>query len=233
VNGADTLAPVRIGSACFDLVDGNCSAIRPIQMRLKSAHSEALADLLPLLLCGEESAVLAFGLYSQSASLGMSAQRDFLGVQADEARHAHWLQRLRVSLPTPRPDSRLRRQLQRFYMRINGPDFASHLAQVAALDSAVCMILGVMRQRRCPIRSDRTISGLFARIHRDEARHVVIARQHAQGLRTACELRELAAETRRQLTGLLAERAAAFESLEICPERLFDRLRSLPTRLFE
>ena len=36
------------------------AAIEAPPLRLSASHSEALSELLPLLLCGEESAVLAF-----------------------------------------------------------------------------------------------------------------------------------------------------------------------------
>jgi hypothetical protein len=206
--------------------------VRPISVRLKDRHSEALAELLPMLLCGEESAVLAFGSYTQSALLGPTACREFHGVQTDEARHAVWLQRLRMTLPPPRPDSRLRMQLRGFYARMIEPDFGAHLAHIAALDSAVCSILGALRQRRGPISSDRVVSRLLGCIHRDEARHVTIVRRYARLLRNADDLHDLAGATRRQLTQILAERAGAFELLGVCPDSLFDRLHEVPRSLF-
>jgi hypothetical protein len=203
-----------------------------MSVRLSTRHSEALAELLPLLLCGEESAVLTFGLHAQSASLAPAARLEFRGIQIDEARHAKWLQLLRVTLPPPRLDSRLRMQLRHFYVRMGDPDLGGHLARIAALDSAVCSILGALRERRGPISSDPVTSGLLGSIHRDEARHVTIARCHARRLREAPVLHDLAVATRRQLTRILVERGDAFELLGICPDRLFDRLLRVPRSLF-
>jgi hypothetical protein len=42
----------------------------------------------------------------------------------------------------------------------------------------------------------------------------------------------VAADTRNQLAAMLSERAGAFESLGICPDRLFHRVRSIPRNLF-
>jgi hypothetical protein len=118
-----------------------------MSVRLSARHSEALAELLPLLLCGEESAVLTFGLHAQSASLAPAARLEFRGIQIDEARHAKWLQLLRVTLPPPRPDSRLRVQLRHFYVRMGDPDLGGHLARIAAQRGDAFELLGICPDR--------------------------------------------------------------------------------------
>ena len=204
----------------------------PLPVRLDARHSEALSELLPLLLCGEESAVLSFDRYANSVPLGASGRRDFQGIQADEAVHARCLQRLRASLPAPRSDGHQRARLRRFYARLSDLDFGDHLARIAALDSAVCLILGALRQQRGPIAKDAAVGRLFERIHEDEARHVTIARRYTAVLGNPHDLYSVAADTRDQLAAMLSERAGAFESLGICPDRLFHRVRSIPRNLF-
>jgi hypothetical protein len=163
---------------------------------------------------------------------GASGRRDFRLIQADEASHARCLQRLRASLPALRPDARQRARLRRFYARLSDPDLGDHLARIAALDSAVCLILGALRHQRGPIAKDAAVGRLFERIHQDEARHVAIARRYAAVLGMPQDLYSVATDTRDQLAAMLAERAGAFESLGICPDRLFHRVRSIPRNLF-
>lgn len=218
--------------ACFGMPVPLRAAEPPLPVRLSARHSEALSELLPLLLCGEESAVLSFARYANSVPLGMSGRRDFQGIQADEAVHARCLQRLRASLPAPRADARQRTRLRRFYARLSDLDFGDHMARIAALDSAVCLILGALRQQRGHIAKDSAVGRLFERIHQDEARHVTIARRYAALLGRPHDLYSVAADTRDQLATMLSERAGAFESLGICPDRLCHRVRSIPRNLF-
>ena len=223
---------VLMEPACFGMAVPFSASERPLPVRLSARHSEALSELVPLLLCGEESAVLSFARYANSVPLGASGRRDFQGIRADETVHARCLQRLRASLPTPSSDARRRASLRRFYARLSDLDFGDHLARIAALDSAVCLILGALRQPRGPIAKDAAVRRLFERIHEDEARHVTIARRYAVSLGKPQDLYHVAADTRDQLAAMLSERAGAFESLGICADRLFHRVRTIPRNLF-
>lgn len=228
----DPIASAQIVPVCFAVADAHGAPLDPMAVRLGSAHSEALSEVLPLLVCGEESAVLAFADYSQSPMLDRSARGEFSSICADEARHARALQDLRASLPAPTSDAPQRRALRRFYTLLRDSDLGRHLARIVALDSAACVILGALRQRNRPLGADRSVAQLFGSIHRDEARHVAIAHRQAMRFGRGPELRSVAAETRKQLVALLSRRAHAFESLELCPDRLADRLARLPRRLF-
>jgi hypothetical protein len=200
---------------------------------LSTAHSEGLAELLPVLLCGEESAVLTFGLYSQSDLFPDAARRDFERIESDEARHAQWLQGLRLLLPTPRPDPLLLRLIRRFYLHIRSPHLDCHFAQVAVLDTAACVILSEICRRDRPISSDPAIVELLGRIRRDEAYHVSIARQQMRTLAPSHGLEDFVAQTRCELIEILSQRADALEVLEVCPDSLFRRLRQTPRRLID
>lgn len=106
---------LRVEPACFG-TPVRLEAVEPsLQIRLGARHSEALAELVPLLLCGEESAVLSFARYGSSVVLGASGRHDFQLLQADEVLHARYLQSLRGSLPVPRSDARQRARLRRFW----------------------------------------------------------------------------------------------------------------------
>jgi hypothetical protein len=223
---------LRVEPACFGTPVRREPAQPPLPVRLGARHSEALAELVPLLLCGEESAVLSFARYGSSVVLGASGRRDFQLLQADEALHARYLQSLRGSLPVPRSDARQRARLRRFYSRLSDFNFGDHLARIAALDSAVCFILGALRQRRGPIAKDAAVGRLFQRIHEDEARHVTIACRYAGIFGEPQDLYSVATDTRDQLAAMLSERAGAFESLGVCADRLLHRVRSFPRNLF-
>jgi hypothetical protein len=222
-------SPVR--HACF-AVTGARSRPMTMKVQLGTRHCEALAELLPVLLCGEESAVLTFGGYVGSAQLQVAARREFCAIQSDEERHTTWLQRLKLALPAARSDPGLLRQVRRFFAAVREPQLGPHLARIAALDSAACVVLGALRRRGSAIRTDRTLANMFAQIHQDEVRHVAIAHHYARLLCDAADLRSLAADTRAGLTSLLARRADALEQLEVCPDALLQRLMKLPRKLF-
>lgn len=203
-----------------------------VRLELTNPHSQALGELLPLLLCGEESAVLAFAHHAQSEKWRPQARQDFARIESDEARHTRWLQRLRASLPRPRADIQTYRGVKQFFICLSSPDFGIHLGHIAALDSAVCLILGRLRRTRA-CASDAWVKTVFELIHRDEARHVAIARHYAGELCSTRGLTACATEMRERLTTLLASHAEAFETLEVCPDDLFRQLRTPPQRLFK
>jgi hypothetical protein len=228
---ADTASSRQAGPSCFGEGARCALPVEPMRLELTAPHSRALCELLPLLLCGEESAVLAFARHSQLEKWGPRARRDFISIEIEEERHTCWLQRLRASLPTPHRDSQLRRRVKQFFLRQSSPNPGIHLGHIAALDSAVCLILGRLRRTDACV-SDTRVAHIFERIHRDEARHVAIARHYAGELCSAHDLFECATETREQLTDLMSARAEALDTLKVCPDTLFRQLRRPPRRLF-
>ena len=222
----------RVKPACFSLSDTRELWVTTLNVRIAARHAEALAELLPLVLCGEESAALAFGHYAGSTALHAAARKELDHIRSDEERHARWLQRLKLGLPAPRQDAWLAQQLRRFYSGMCEPEPGRHLARIAALDSAVCTLLGVLRRRHGPIAADAALSCLFAHIHRDEARHAAVASRHAGRIANGTDLRGIAFQTRASLTQLLAKRADALEQLGLCPDTMMRRLGSVPRRLF-
>lgn len=229
---ADTARPLQVGATCCGEAHPSDPLGSPMTLALTKPHSRALSELLPLLLCGEESAVLAFAHHAQSQKWGQRPRQDFARIESDEARHARWLRCLRACLPRARTDIQPSRKLKHFFLRLSSPDFGIHLGNIAALDSAVCLILGRLRRTRA-CASDARVRTIFELIHRDEARHVAIARHYAGELCSTRGLMACATETRERLTTLLGSHADAFDTLEVCPDDLFRQLRTPPQRLFK
>jgi hypothetical protein len=218
---------------CFASCNQGNGAAPVIPIQLNARHGDALAALLPVLICGEESASLAFAQLTRAPALSMQAHRQLAGIERDEARHERLLLQLRASLPQPPVDAALLRALRRFFLRLREADIGRHFARIAALDSAVCTLLGSLRSRNSPLASAPILANLFARIHRDEVQHVLVARSHAGSLIGAAKAHTIAIDTRHQLVELLLHRADALEQiLGVDPDRLFARLRQPPRALF-
>jgi hypothetical protein len=216
---------VRLSPACFQLSSTDTTESRIEGVRLSAGSAGALAELLQVLSCGEESAALTFdhlGNFWHERSL----RSTLAGIAADEREHQVLLAGLRASLPQPQEDPSLEAIMRRFFMRLADRDVLVHFVRIVAIDSAVCQILGALRGRGKPLTSDVRVGSILQRIHQDEARHVAIASRCAAPLLKSVRGREIAAEAREQLTQLLRLRADSLDSLLVDPDRLFARLRA-------
>jgi hypothetical protein len=220
------------GPVCFRLPIGESapSSGPGLALRLRDVHQEALADLLQILACGEESAVLAFKSLSRSRP-STAAQQALTQVASEELIHERLLRGLRSALPTPTPDPELRRTLRHFYRGVECDDAGFHFANIAALDSAVCVILTALLAPGRVLVREPAVAGLFARIRRDEARHVRLSREFVPRLVGADAALAMARRTRLRLVELLARRTDAIAALEVDPAPLFRRLSTLPAGL--
>jgi rubrerythrin len=162
----------------------------------------ALADALPFLRCGEESAVHAFGRRLARHHAGGEGQA-LAAIAADEVRHAAWLEALAAQLPAPPavPDAEA---MSAFFRGLLTRDPALHFARIAALDLAVCALLQpLVASGTCMVAAPRVHAGLRA-IRSDEARHVRVARRCARALGWQPEAqRRLDLALREQLAALL------------------------------
>jgi hypothetical protein len=217
---------------CFRLADAGPAASLPGPLRLGDAQAEALSELLQVFACGEESASLAFARLGDSP-LEDAACRALARVAGEELIHEGLLRALRGALPAPPPDKELRRVLHRFYHGIAQADIGLHLASIAALDSAVCLILAELLKPDRVLAQEPAVNAIFRRIHRDEAGHVRLSRRIAAGLVQGDVIGAVAETARLGLVGVLARRGAAFETLGIDAERLFTRIGRVPNRLFQ
>ena len=139
---------------CFRLPDAGPPASPSGPFRLADTQAEALSDLLQVFACGEESAALAFAHFGVSP-IEDAARRGLARVAKEELVHERLLRGLRNALPAPAPDRELRRALLRFYYGIAQADIGLHLASIAALDSAVCVILAALLEPDRPNRESR------------------------------------------------------------------------------
>jgi len=221
------------GPACFAFGRRVARAPRPVSgVRLTDGAAEALAELLPLLLCGEESAVLAFGARAARDSLDAAACARLERIRREEVVHGLLLQRLQTALPATVLEPSLRTRMRRFFIMLTDRDPGRYFARIAGLDSAVCIVLGALRGRRSPLGGDAAVAATFARIHRDEARHVDAARGIALAYAPASRGLDAAVETRRHLVELLRARGGAFERLGVDADLLFERLGTVSRGIF-
>lgn len=191
--------------------------------RLNHRQQEAVARLMPMLLCGEQSAQFVFN--GHAAQLrpgeGIDVQQALRRIEAEEAVHEIALQTLASTLPPPDDLHRLKRRAQRFYTGLGqGVTLAEHFARIESLDAGVCRIMQALEQGdwvRAP-----ALPLMFEAIKRDEARHVGISRRHAVDLgidqRTRERQRRLIAD---KLVAYLGTEAASFEPLGVDADRLF------------
>ena len=217
---------------CFRLADAVPAASFPEQLRLGDAQAEALSELLQVFACGEESASLAFARLG-GWPIEDAARRALARVAGEELIHEQLLRGLRDALPAPAPDRELRRALIRFYHGIAQADIGLHLASIAALDSAVCLILAALLEPARVLAQEPAVHMIFRRIHRDEARHVRLSRRIAGELVQGDVIGAVAENARLGLVGVLARRGAAFDILGVNAERLFARVGSVPNGLFQ
>ncbi len=196
-------------------------------VRLSADSASALAELLQVLGCGEESAALTFDHLGRSCQ-ERSLRSALTGIAADEREHQRLLAGLSAALPQPRKDSSLEATMRRFFMRLADRDVHIHCVRIVAIDSAVCQILGALRRRGTPIHADLRVRSILERIHQDEARHVAIASGCATPLLNSARGRGIAADARVRLTEVLRLRASSLDSLSVDPDQLFARLRALP-----
>jgi rubrerythrin len=145
---------------------------------LPAKVAQALADTLPFLLCGEESAVHAFGRRFAGRTGRQAALKEIV---EDELHHAAWLEALAARLPAPSsaPDAG---RMAGFFRNLLTRDPARHFAQIAALDLAVCDLMRPMVAPDSVLAgAPALVAGLRA-IRKDEARHVRVARDCAREL---------------------------------------------------
>ncbi len=194
---------------------------------MSTAHQEALARLVPTLLCGEQSAVSVF--HAEAERLSRKARivsfSIFRSIEADECLHETALQMLCAKLPVAPDLHTIKRRSQRFFLKLGQTNsVAQHFSQIAQLDSAVCMLMWHIENSA--VGSIPMIGSLTGQIKNDEARHVSISRRHALALGVSRnDHRALGEQVFCGLIGLLTPMADSFEAIGVDSDRLFTRLQ--------
>ena len=216
---------------CF-AVHGRLRVIgSPQTITLADHPAEALATLLPLLGCGEEAAAMAFdGLAERHAGTPV-AHAALQAIATEEREHDLIIRQLEAALPAPTHGPAMLSAARRFHVRLTSGGAASHLARIAALDSAVCTVLSGLLREGQPVARDPVARAALRRIHRDEARHVQVSRGLAMSVGVTRQITDAAVEAREALANVLALAADAFETLAVDPATLDRTLRHLPNGL--
>jgi hypothetical protein len=192
----------------------------------RAARLKSLAVLVQVLLCGEESAALAFDVLARRRRRqgdALELIQALSRIADDERQHRRWLLDVQCTLPCINNDSPLIAAGSQFFVGLACRDAGEHFTRIAALDSAVCWLLAALGKSQ-PLLFYRA----FRRILQDEARHVAISSAYAKRLAAPGKRMEQAAITRHALTAMLAKHSQCFDTLEIDPDRLLMRLRQPP-----
>ncbi len=203
----------------------------PLRTTLSATHAHAVASLLPLLGCGEEAASLAFDDIADryAKPLERSALQ---GIALEERAHDDIIQMLIAMMPEQPDMPDMLKAARRFHIKLGRGAPAERLARIAALDSAVCLILSRLTRARNPIASDPQIAAPLIGIRNDEARHVSVSRALAMASLPRATLYELGTCTRRAFADVLMLGGDAMEALGIDPCALERDIRILPPGMF-
>jgi hypothetical protein len=214
VSSPDAIAPVRFDPARLtrDLSE------------LSEVEIAALGRLLPILLCGEESAFQVFWREGRRIPNTQVSRTRALArrIAAEELQHERLLQELRSYCPVPDDIASTLARTRHFFLRMASRDPAVHFAMVAALDSGVCVILSALAK---PLSRATVLVEILNRIRSDEARHVRFSRQHSYELGVSTSLlADTAVRVRSELAALIHPFGNAFEDLGVDADRLFRRV---------
>jgi len=199
-----------------------------LEQELSRNVAEAVAELLQVLCCGEESAVFAFEWLSRHAALEEAAAACAARIAREEACHDELLGGVRLALPPPRPDEALLDRLKGFYRALGTRDAFVHLTQIYALDSGVCIVLSALRGEGRPVGRNSTLTAILGRILHDEVGHVRDSGRIARELGPRRAGTEHVARTREGLADMIFQRADALETLEVDPDALRRTLLHVP-----
>ena len=193
------------------------------------SEQHALAHLIPLLLCGEQSAQLVFNqeinrLFLQNEKDNEIMIKSLLEVEADEFRHDQALQTVLKQLPNIEGKRHIQRQAKRFYAKLGrGDGRCQHFIKIATLDSCVTQLMHEFEHSLLgPKHPFALLCGL---IKKDEAKHVYVAKHYAQALgATTAMFKQDQRSVSDLLHQLLATQAEHFDFLGVDLNKIFNTL---------
>lgn len=194
----------------------------------------ALSRLIPILLCGEQSANFVFGqevkkqqMHSNSL-VDKSITEGLLSIESDEYFHDVALQavlkEINSKLDYPQDIKKLTRKAQLFYCQVGKAESTiQHFANIKHLDTCVTIIMSEMAKSK--LGSQHLVSKLFQLIHLDEAKHVRICSTYIRYLGGDIkQIKEQAKPIKERLINLLNYEYNSFVTLGINPDKLFSRI---------
>lgn len=189
-------------------------------MRLPTTVLESLGQVMPLLMCGEQSAALVFNREANRSENAKSAVL-FSQIEADEEVHDDALQAIYADLPVSPNEAAIKRRAKRFYVAM-GSDRAPAdelFAGIVHLDSCVCAIMGAVEKSK--LGKNHPYAQVIQRIKLDEARHVGVSRQHLRWLGSdPMRTSELGDDIRTKLADLLRPETDHWETLGVDWDKL-------------
>ncbi|RBW46812.1 hypothetical protein DS885_06315 [Psychromonas sp. B3M02] len=197
----------------------------------QSEDQYALAHLIPLLLCGEQSAQLVFNqeitrLFVQDSPENYRMIKSLISVEQDEARHDQALQWVLQHLPVVAQQNKIQGQARLFYAKLGrGESRCQHFIKIATLDACVTQIMHALAH--CLLGESHPFAVLCGLIKKDEAKHVYIAKRHAQALgATSAMFKHEQQIISGLLHQLLITQTQHFTALGVDLERVFNTLES-------
>ncbi|QQX79305.1 hypothetical protein JK628_17435 [Shewanella sp. KX20019] len=199
---------------------------KPVQF--SDIQTDAMSRLLPLLLCGEQSAQLVFNgeiqrLASEQQYSLVACLQD---VEADEHRHDIALQHVALAVSQLPEFTLVQRKAKRFYAHLGRvSSYSEHFVRISILDTCVTHIMQAFEH--CHLGDEHRFSQLCGLIKKDEAKHVYVSRKHALALGATLEQFSYQHEyVLRDLMKLLQTQGDAFESMGVCLDRLNQKLET-------
>ncbi|GLS84035.1 hypothetical protein [Paraferrimonas haliotis] len=198
----------------------------PTRLSFTDEQALSLAQLMPLLLCGEQSAQLVFSQHAQLLPANSQSQRALLLVERDESRHDQALEWVLQQLPASSQQHRSQRLSQRFYARLGrSQTTAEQFINIAALDACVTQVMRAMSVST--LGRNHPFSQLCQLIMRDEAKHVYVSRQYAaENGASFAQMHQRAVTISNSLFELLSSQHRAFEHLGVDLDNLERKLVS-------
>ncbi|MFA0441859.1 hypothetical protein BCU70_16650 [Vibrio sp. 10N.286.49.C2] len=220
---------------CFPALPHTAESQSPVKQWLEThcaqpivfsdAQHVALARLLPLLICGEQSSQWVFHNEVQrqrESNPVLEAAQDFESIVADEQYHEEALEWVRNSLSEPADIVQIKRRSQRFFASLGvKQSFDIHFAQIACLDALVCRLMLAIEKGSFDTRHPFVL--LCRAIKQDEAKHVTLSKRHAITLGfDSTQWRDFQLNISKRLYELLATERAAFDTIGVNLDDIFN-----------
>ena len=228
----DPQSRTRAATIMTDYCDTNALEMSLLS-GLDSETQEAAARILAILVCAEESAINIFHHEVKRVvdeDLVAANKQALEEIESEERVHNWLIHKARNFYPVPDDIHSIRRRTRRLFMRVGSRDMGTHFARISGLDSGVCICLTALLGFS-KVNGIEGFARLIRHIRRDEATHVKKSRQHAVHLGfDANQFHEAYELTREGMVGMLEPISSSFETMEVDPDRLYQRLLRFSTK---